>query len=140
MVLNGIDYKLKGVCYVYDSPDSGLAMKEEQIHTDLALMKEMGCNAVRCHYSMDKKFYEACDRLGMMVWIEPVIYCYHPEDKACHTNFSNPDWKNLAEQMIVEMIRTAHNHVSVSIYGIGNECNTANREAEEFFRGFIRYV
>lgn len=138
--LNGEDYKLKGVCYVYDSPDSGLVMKEEQMHKDLALMKEMGCNTVRCHYPMDGKFYEACDRLGLMVWIEPTVYCYHPENGACDTSFSDPEWKNLAEQMIKEMILVAYNHTSVVIYGIGNECNTANPEAEEFFRSLSRCV
>jgi beta-glucuronidase len=37
--------------------------------------------------------------------------------------------------MATEMIRTARNHPSVIIYGIGNECNTANPEARVFFEG-----
>jgi len=57
--LNGRPYPLKGICYVYDSPITGLVMTPEQIETDLRLMKEAGCNAVRCHYPMDDLFYAA---------------------------------------------------------------------------------
>jgi len=132
--LNGRPYRLKGVCYVYDSPASGLVMTPEQVETDLRLIKEAGCNAVRCHYPMDRVFYDACDRLGLLVWIEPPIYCYHPGDEERGTRFVDDAWKALAQQMALEMIATARNHPSVAIYSIGNECNTANPEAEGFFQ------
>jgi beta-glucuronidase len=83
---------------------------------------------------MDGKFYTACDQAGLLVWIEPTVYCYHPRDDAEHTSFADPEWRDLAERMVEEMIRTARNHVSVSIFGIGNECNTVNPEAEAFFK------
>ncbi|MCL5997429.1 MAG: hypothetical protein M1546_15430 [Chloroflexi bacterium] len=132
--LNGAPLALKGICYVYDSPASGLVMTPEQVETDLQLMKAMGCNAVRCHYPMDETFYAAADRLGLLVWIEPPIYCYHPGDRETNTRFADPAWLALAQQMAREMIAVARNHPSVAIYGIGNECNTHNPEAEPFFR------
>ena len=132
--LNGGPLTFKGICYVYDSPVTGLAATPEQIEIDLRLMKEMGCNAIRCHYPMDRAFYSACDRLGLLVWIEPPIYCYHPGDRETGTRFADPAWLALAQQMIREMIAAARNHPCVAIYGIGNECNTNNPEAEAFFR------
>jgi beta-glucuronidase len=132
--INGKDLPLNGVCYVYDSSVTGLVMTPEQIETDLRLMKEMGCNAVRCHYPMDRVFYETCDRIGLLVWIEPPVYCLHPKDNATDTEFSSPAWLALAQKMAVEMIAVARNHPSVVIYSIGNECNTGNPEAEAFFR------
>jgi len=132
--LNGRPYPLKGVCYVYDSETTGLVMTAEQIDTDLRLMKAAGCNAVRCHYPMDEAFYAACDRLGLLVWIEPPVYCYHPGDTETGTRFADPEWLALAQNMALEMIAVARNHPSVAIYSIGNECNTANPEAEAFFR------
>jgi beta-glucuronidase len=132
--LNGRPYPLKGICYVYDSPATGLVMTSEQIEADLRLMKEAGCNAVRCHYPMDRGFYEACDRLGLLVWIEPPVYCYHPGDTETGTRFADPEWLALAQKMAVEMVAVARNHPSVVIYSIGNECNTANPEAGAFFR------
>ncbi|MCK4982726.1 MAG: hypothetical protein KAS17_07360, partial [Victivallaceae bacterium] len=132
--LNGQSCQLKGVCYVYDSPVNGLLMTQEELENDIKLMKELGCNAVRCHYPMDELFYELCDQYGLLVWIEPTVYCYHPDDNEKNTYFADPVWIKLACNMIKEMIKTAVNHPSVSIYGIGNECNTANPEAEAFFR------
>jgi len=132
--LNGQPYPLKGVCYVYDSSITGLVMTPEQIETDVRLMKEAGCNAVRCHYPMDRLFYDTCDRLGLLVWIEPPVYCYHPGDVETGTRFADPEWLALAQQMAQEMIAVARNHPSVAIYGIGNECNTAHPAADIFFR------
>ncbi len=134
IMLNGEPLALKGVCYVYDSPVHGLVMTPDQVDADLRLMKAMGCNAVRCHYPMAPVFYDACDRLGLLVWIEPPVYCYHPADKETGTRFADPAWLALAQQMAREMIAVARNHPSVEIYSIGNECNTDNPEAEAFFR------
>ncbi|MHB9134184.1 MAG: glycoside hydrolase family 2 protein [Armatimonadota bacterium] len=138
--LNGQPYPLNGVCYVYDSPLTGLVMTPEQIETDLRLMQEAGCNAIRCHYPMDPLFYQACDRLGLLVWIEPPVYCYHPGDDETGTRFADPAWFALAQQMAREMIAVARNHPAVAIYSIGNECNTANPEAEAFFRALASTV
>jgi len=138
--LNGEPLPLQGICYVYDSPVTGLVMASEQVETDLRLMKEAGCNAVRCHYPMDRVFYEACDRLGLLVWIEPPVYCYHPGDDDACTGFADPGWRDLALQMAREMVAVARNHPCVAIYGIGNECNTQNPEAEGFFRALAETV
>jgi beta-glucuronidase len=132
--LNSRIYPLKGICYVYDSPVHGLVMTPEDLENDISLMKELGCNAVRCHYPMDELFYSLCDQYGLLVWIEPTVYCYHPADDAKNTYFGDPACVKLACNMISEMISTAVNHPSVAIYGIGNECNTRNPEAEPFFR------
>ncbi len=138
--LNGQPLRLRGICYVYDSPVTGLVMTPEQVETDLRLMREAGCNAVRCHYPMDRVFYEACDRLGLLVWIEPPVYCYHPGDGDTCTGFANPEWRDLALQMAREMVSVARNHPSVAVYGTGNECNTQNPEAEGFFRTLAETV
>lgn len=132
--LNDRPLALKGICYVYDSPVTGLVMTPEQVETDLRLIKQAGCNVVRCHYPMDPLFYDGCDRLGLLVWIEPPVYCYHPGDQETGTRFADPEWLALAQQMAREMIAVARNHPSVAIYSIGNECNTHNPEAEPFFR------
>lgn len=131
--LNGQPYYLKGACYVYDSPVYGLVMTEDQLRLDLGEMKEAGCNAVRTHYPMDDRFYAICDELGILVWTEITVYCYHPETEATGTFFSSPAHIAAARRQAVEMIATARSHVSVAVYGIGNECNVPNKEAEAFF-------
>jgi beta-glucuronidase len=134
IILNGEIFKINGICYVYDSPTRGLIMTDAQIECDIALIKEMNCTMIRCHYPMSRKFYQACDRAGIMLWIEPNIYCMHPNDDEVGTAFADPEHCRLAKQMIIEMIANARNHPSVVFYGIGNECNTTNPEADKFFR------
>lgn len=140
IMLNGEPIALKGICYVYDSPTDGLVMTEAQVERDVLLMKQMGCNAARCHYPMDRRLYDACDRHGILVWIEPPVYCYHPLDDATGTCFSDAAWLALAQQMATEMIAVAYNHPSVAMYSIGNECNTHNGEAEKFFRNLAASI
>lgn len=137
IVLNGAPYPLKGICYVYDNPTSGMVFTTERMREDVRAMKELGCNTVRCHYAMDRKFYDMCDREGLLVWIEPNIYCYHPSAQQTGTAFADPHAVGLAERMIREMIRPALNHPCVAIYGIGNECNASHPEAEPFFQNLI---
>ena len=82
---------------------------------------------------MDEKFYAACDEMGFLIWVEPNIYCYHPRTGDRGTLFADEKAKALAVQMVEELLPPARDHVCVSIYGIGNECNTANPEAPAFF-------
>jgi beta-glucuronidase len=138
--LNGRVYPLKGICYVYDSPVLGLRMDRETVERDIALIKETGANAVRTHYPMDKIFYETCDREGLLVWIEIPVYCYLPGDDEKNTFYSNPEWIEAAQRMAGEMTLASRSHTSVTIYGIGNECNLKNPEAFEFFRGLAEKV
>lgn len=140
LTLNGSPLELRGICYVYDSPASGLVMTEDQLAQDIGLIKELGCNAVRCHYPMDELFYRLCDRAGLLVWIEPPVYCYHPASDACNTGFSLPAWHELALGMVSEMIATGRVHPSVAIYGIGNECNSEHPEAQAFFRSLAERI
>jgi len=139
-LLNGRPIRLNGLCYVYDSPSSGLAMTPEQVAQDVALMKQAGVNTVRCHYPIDELFYAACDAAGLLVWIEPTVYCYHPADEAQGTLFSDPHAVALAHQMVREMVAAARGHVSVAVYGLGNECNSEHPEAGPFFAGLAAAV
>lgn len=134
ILLNDKDLQFKGICYVYDSPVYGLYINKKSIENDIRIIKESGANAIRTHYPMDEVFYEICDKEGILVWIEPPIYCYHPSDDEKNTAYSHPERINLAKQMIREMIINSRNHASVVIYGIGNECNLKNTEAFTFFK------
>lgn len=134
ILLNGEPIFLKGICYLYDSPVYGLTLKPDQFLADIALLKEMGVNAIRSHFPFTREFYEACDRAGIMIWIETPVYCIHPADDAANTVFSDASFQALAEAMLEEMILPARSHPSVVIYGVGNECNVANAEAEGFFQ------
>jgi beta-glucuronidase len=138
--LNDRPVHLKGICHVFDSEETGLVMTRGQIDRDISMLKSLGCNAVRTHYPMDRAFYEACDEAGLMVWTEPPIYCLHPPDDACGTEFTDAGHIQAAETMIDEMVAQLRNHPCAVIYGVGNECNLKNAEAGPFFRGIISRI
>ncbi len=134
VLLNGRETRLNGCCYVFDSPESGLVMTREQLMADLAEMKAANVNAIRTHYPMDEKFYELCDEMGFLVWIEPNVYCCKPAAEETGTFFSRPDSVETARGMMREMISSARRFAGVAFYGIGNECNVEHPEAMPFFR------
>ncbi len=46
-------------------------MTNKQRERDYAVMRDMGCNAVRmAHYQHASEEYALCDKLGMCVWTE----------------------------------------------------------------------
>jgi len=132
--LNGKKIYLKGISYLYDSPVYGLVMEKEQYQRDILLMKELGVNIIRSHFPFPDEFLSECDRQGLMVWVEIPVYCITTDKEAKGTVFSDERYKKLALTMIEEMIIQSRNHPSVVIYGIGNECETKNLEAEGFFQ------
>jgi len=133
ILLNGREFVLNGACYVYDSPRYGLVMDREQLRQDLLKMKEANVNAVRTHYPMSDDFYELCDEMGFLVWIEPNIYCSKPADEQVNTVFGQQEMADAAVSMTQEMVLAAQTYACVAIYGIGNECNTDHPEAVPFF-------
>lgn len=137
LVLNGAPFSFKGICYVYDSPATGLVMTSEQIAEDVGLMKAAGCNAVRTHYPMDPAFYEACDAAGLLVWTELPVYCVQTGEDERGTVFSTPHSLALAKQMAAEMVSAAHPHACVAILGAGNECSVSHPEAGPFFEALV---
>ena len=66
--LNGKPTPLHGVNYHQDCPKNGWAMSQKQRERDYAMMRDMGCNAVRmAHYQHCEEEYALCDRLGLCV-------------------------------------------------------------------------
>ena len=66
--LNGVNTKIKGVCVHHDGGCLGAAMKAEVWQRRLSLLKECGCNAIRCsHNPHMEELYDLCDQMGFLV-------------------------------------------------------------------------
>lgn len=132
--LNGKPLRFRGICYVYDSPAYGLVMHPQQYEQDIRLLQELGVNAIRSHFPLSEGFLHACDRAGIMVWLEIPTYCIDTRLPHCRHAFTDPSLLQLALNMLEEMIRQSRLHPSVCIYGIGNECELDAPGAADFFR------
>ena len=109
--LNGRSYPLRGVSRHQDRKDAGIALTNEMMEEDIALILEIGANTIRlAHYQHAQHFYDLCDEKGLVIWAEiPYITMHMTNGRA-----------NTLTQM-EELIRQNYNHPSIYIWGLHNE-------------------
>lgn len=115
--LNDEPLFIKGFNRHEDHPDHGCALPVEAMARDLALLRDMGANAVRTsHYPNDPRFLDLCDELGILVWEENHARGLSEEQ------MQNPNFRAQCSACIEEMVSRDINHPSIIIWGILNEC------------------
>lgn len=133
--LNGANRKIKGVCVHHDGGCLGAAMRPEVWQRRLALLKECGCNAIRCsHNPHMPELYELCDAMGFLMMDEAFDEwenaknkwstghnVYPPRHQGYYEDF--PQWH---EEDLRAMVRRDRNHPSVILWSIGNEIDYPN--------------
>ena len=119
--LNGRSYPLHGVARHQDRKDIGNALTKEHHDEDMALIREIGANAVRlAHYQHAEYFYDLCDKYGIVVWAEiPYISEHMPGGR-----------ENTLSQM-QELIVQNYNHPSIVTWGISNEITISTRKKRD---------
>ena len=112
--LNGQPCPLHGVCRHQDRENESWAVSDEQQREDVAIIREMGANAVRCaHYVHNEAFLDACDRAGLLVWSEvSVIDTFGSQPEALEAN---------AESQLRELIAQQRHHACVFTWSLFNE-------------------
>ncbi|WP_042371420.1 beta-glucuronidase LacZ4 [Bacteroides neonati] len=118
--LNGTHLPLHGVCRHQDRSEVGNALRPQHHDEDLAIMLEMGVNAVRlAHYPQATYFYDLMDRNGIIVWAEiPFIGPGGYGDKGF---VDQPSFRTNGQEQLKELIRQHYNHPSICMWGIFNE-------------------
>ncbi len=107
--LNGKPVKIKGTCNHQDHAGVGAALPDRLQYYRLAVLKEMGSNAVRTSHNMPTpEWVEACDRLGMMMMCETRMMSSNPEGL----------------QQLELMIKRYRNSPSIILWSMGNEEGT----------------
>jgi beta-glucuronidase len=140
ILLNGEPLRLRGICYLYDHPATGVRFDPAVYCRDLDDLQAMGVTCLRSHFPMPEDFLAECDRRGMLLWLEAPIYCVDPPAGAAGTAFAQGSVHALALQMLEEMVTQAGNHPSVVLWSVGNECNTDHPEAVAFFTACVQRV
>ncbi len=111
--LNDEYIKIKGVAKHQDFEGYGNATGEEQMELDMAIIDEMGANAVRLsHYQHPDRIYDICDRLGILVWAEIPMLSLPKDNDAVLEN---------AKMMMKELIAQNRHHPCIFCWGIQNE-------------------
>ena len=104
--LNGQSVKIKGTSNHQDHAGVGTALPDRLQWYRLALLREMGCNAVRTSHNMPTpEWVAACDQMGMMM--------------LCETRSMSSGPQGLAQLEI--MIKRYRNSPAIILWSIGNE-------------------
>lgn len=121
--LNGKRLKLKGMCLHQDAGSMGVAVPDRSYERRLEIIKEYGCNAVRCaHNQPSPEFLDMCDRMGFIVIDEAL-------DKwksGYYAKYFEEWWQKDMEDMILR----DRNHPSIVVWSIGNEVQEAWEQSE----------
>lgn len=120
-LLNGQRVKLNGVCLHGDGGAVGAAVPEQIWVRRLLLLKEMGCNAVRCsHNPPAPEFLDLCDTMGFLVMAEAFDEWHQPKVQTPKYGYHRyfDEW---ASRDLSDMIERDRNHPSIVIWSAGNE-------------------
>jgi len=107
--LNNKLTKIIGLNRHQSFPYVGYAMPKSAQYKDAEILKnELGVNTVRLsHYPHSDHFLDRCDELGLLVFDEIPGW----------QNIGNSEWKRVARQNVIEMIKKDWNRPSIFIWG-----------------------
>ena len=116
ILLNGEPLILRGVAAWAEDPDRGLfSLGEQAAERTINQLRELNCNFARAgHRPNSREFIRACDRAGILLWVEVPAY-WLPD-------MQRPGRSRIALQALAETIRFFRNRPSVIIWSVGNEC------------------
>ena len=131
--LNGKHLPLQGVCRHQDRSEVGNALRPQHREEDVALMLEMGVNAVRlAHYPQATYFYDLMDKNGIIVWAEiPFVGPGGYNDKGF---VDLPAFRANGKEQLKELIRQHYNHPSICVWGLFNELTELGDNPVEYIK------
>lgn len=127
--LNGSPLKFKGVNR-HSMTVNGYAETEEDLRRDLALLKEMNCNAIRTsHYPPHPLLPRLCDELGFYLLEEADLEChglcsqrnFKDWEKYVDGFAQDPAWREQFVRRALRMYERDKNRPSILIWSLGNE-------------------
>ena len=115
--LNGQPYPLRGVVLWRDQAVYGPVFTESQLRRDVALIREMGANAVRvAGGSHAREFYDLCDEAGLVVLTDGPLIGTTRLDRRGYYNAEAFRANGLRQ--LQEAIRQLGNHPSICFWGL----------------------
>jgi beta-galactosidase len=122
ILFNGKTLKIKGVNRHEFSPDQGWYITPNEMEKDIILMKKANVNFVRnAHYPNDPRWYELCDRYGMMVMDEANVESHGLSYHKRVLPGDSPAWTKVCVDRMQRMVIRNRQYPSVCMWSLGNE-------------------
>ena len=116
--LNDRPMKINGVCMHHDLGCLGAAVNVRAIERQLEILKEMGCNGIRCsHNPPAPELLDLCDRMGFIVMDETFDMWRKRKTTYDYSRYFN-EWH---ERDLTDLVVRDRNHPSIFMWSIGNE-------------------
>ena len=132
--------KLNGVCEHHDLGALGAAFNPAALRRRLALLKEMGVNAIRTAHNMPApELMDLADEMGFFVVSEAFDMWERPKTTYDYARFF-PEW---AAKDVRSWVRRDRNHPSLLMWSIGNEIYDTHADetrARKLTRMLMEYV
>lgn len=125
LTVNGKAIKIKGVNRHELHPTLGHVPTEENMLTDIRLMKQHNINAVRTsHFPCHSRWYQLCDEYGLYIVDEANIES-HPLALSPETQIGDTEsWLPAHLDRVQAMFERDKNHACVIVWSMGNEAGT----------------
>ncbi|MDR1723261.1 MAG: DUF4982 domain-containing protein [Tannerella sp.] len=121
--LNGKHVKLKGMNLHDDAGVLGVAVPYRAYERKLQIIKEYGCNAIRCsHNPFSPELLELCDRMGFVVIDE----AFDKWKSGYYEKYFDEWW----QKDLTNMLLRDRNHPCIALWSIGNELQEAWDESD----------
>ncbi|MDF2942347.1 MAG: glycoside hydrolase [Herbinix sp.] len=137
--LNDRHVKLHGVCQHHDLGTLGTAVNRTALKRQLAILKEMGVNAIRTSHNMCAvELLELADEMGILINAESFDMWEKQKNIYDYARF----FKEWVERDVASWIRRDRNHPSINMWCIGNEIydTHADERGQELTRMLIDLV
>jgi beta-galactosidase len=133
LTVNGRRVRVRGVVLGHDRVPKGNAVTKADIDSDLALIREMGANAVRSSVGPHMQhLYSECDRLGMLAWIDfPFVRAPFLSDIPY---YSTARFESNGDSQLHEIVLQNINHPSVAMWGVFSMLRGKNKQQMDYIR------
>ncbi len=131
--INGRRVRVRGVLLGHDRMPKGNAVSKTEINSDIALVRELGANAVRSVVGPHSQhLYNECDRLGMVAWIDfPFVRAPFLSDIPY---YSTPRFEMNGLQQLHEIVLQNINHPSVAMWGVFSMLRGNSKQQMDYIR------
>lgn len=128
--LNGVPVLFNGVNRHEFNPETGRALTQDYILSEVTQIKRAGINAIRTsHYPNTPYFYDVCDELGLLVIDECDFETHGMYVTEMPTN--DPYWRGEFVSRAQRMVHRDFNHPCVVIWSLGNESDFGENHVAE---------
>ncbi|MFD1392137.1 glycoside hydrolase family 2 TIM barrel-domain containing protein [Lacticaseibacillus jixianensis] len=128
--LNGEPVLFNGVNRHEFNPETGRALTQEYILSEVTQIKRAGINAIRTsHYPNTPYFYDVCDELGLLVIDECDLETHGMYVTEMPTD--DPYWQGEFVSRAERMVHRDFNHPCIVIWSLGNESDFGENHVAE---------